>query len=263
VTPDTQSAKEPTTLWAVVPAAGFGSRMSSSIPKQYLPLAGKPVLQHTIDTLLGVSNLAGIVVVVAKNDPYWPALPISQHEKIHSIPGGATRADSVLAGVNYVCQYRDNETVDDVMVLVHDAARALTALSDIEQLIEQVSTHPEQGGLLAVPVQDTLKRAHALTIQATVSRQNLWQAQTPQYFRAHDLLHALQANHSAIVAGEITDEACAMEQTGKSPVLVESKFPNFKITRPNDFVVAEALLAANANSVGENADNNDRDKLSD
>lgn len=217
--------------------------MASSMPKQYLPLAGKPVLQHTLNTLLGLSNITGIVVVIAENDPHWHTLPISKHKKIHTIHGGAARADSVLAGVNYVCQFSGNASKNDVMVLVHDAARALTVLSDIEQLIERVSANPEHGGLLAVPVQDTLKRAQASSIQATVSRENLWQAQTPQYFRAHDLLEALTANHSAIVAGEITDEACAMEQTGRNPLLVESEYPNFKITRPNDFVLAEALLS--------------------
>ena len=212
------------------------------MPKQYLPLAGKPVLQHTLDTLLAVPQLDAIVVVTAENDSYWPTLAISEHKKIHTIPGGATRADSVLAGVNYVCENRDSESTEDIMVLVHDAARAMTALSDIEQLIDRVSTAPEHGGLLAVPVQDTLKRAQGPTVLATVNRENLWQAQTPQFFRAHDLLDALTSNHNAIVAGEITDEASAMEKTGRTPVLVESQYPNFKITRPNDFVLAEALL---------------------
>lgn len=232
-------------LWAVVPAAGSGSRLPSNYPKQYLQLNGKSILQRTIDTLLQVERLAGVVVVLADKDVFWNELPASTHPKVVTTVGGGTRAESVVAGLNVVCEKADNA---NAMVLVHDAARALTALSDIERLIQKVSESAEQGGLLATKVQDTLKRGatHAnnasTTIDKTVNRDGLWHAQTPQMFRANDLRQALTSQHAAVASGEITDECCAMEQSGYSPLLVEALKPNFKITRSNDLDMALAMV---------------------
>jgi len=230
-------------LWAVVPAAGSGTRLPSNYPKQYLQLNGRSILQRTIDTLLNLEQIIGVVVVLAPNDALWRELPASAHPKVITTIGGKTRAESVVAGLNVVCERAAN---DDAMVLVHDA-RALTAASDIERLVAKVMQAPAQGGLLATKVQDTLKRASdesqsQAKIGATVNRDGLWHAQTPQMFRANQLRIALSEQHDAVLNGAITDEACAMEHAGCSPILVEALKPNFKITRANDFDMALALV---------------------
>lgn len=246
-----QNQPDSSEIWAVVPAAGSGTRLPSNFPKQYLQLKGKSILQRAIDTLLQLNNLKGVVVVLAPNDKLWAELPASDNPKILTVPGGNTRAESVVAGLDVVCKASQN----DAMVLVHDAARALTALSDMERLIEQVLKAPDQGGMLASRVQDTLKRALSQSESAqsdqrsaypcigkTVSRDDLWHAQTPQMFRARDLRAALLDQQDAVSRGEITDEACAMEKVGCSPVLVEALRPNFKITRATDLDMALALI---------------------
>ncbi len=235
-------------LWAVVPAAGSGSRLPSAFPKQYLLLNDRCILQRTIDTLLDVPNIKGIVVSLAKDDQLWQRLAASKHPKVFTATGGDSRASSVIAGLDVVCE---KVAQDNAMVLVHDAARALTAKSDIVRLIEQVLAVPEQGGLLATKVQDTLKREKASSTQAgnlrtsieeTVSRDGLWQAQTPQLFRAKLLRDTLVKNKEAIERGDITDEACAMESAGHRPILVEALQPNFKITQSRDLDMALALV---------------------
>lgn len=234
-------------LWAVVPAAGSGKRLASVHPKQYLLLKDRCVLQRTIDTLLKTNDIKGIVVVLSKNDTLWSQQPASSHPQVLTTVGGSTRAESVVAGLAVVCEQSGN---DDAMVLVHDAARALTAPSDISRLIERVMHAPEHGGLLATKVQDTLKRADRGTagskvwvkIQSTVSRDGLWNAQTPQMFRAHLLRTALLENADAVASGDITDEACAMEKAGYAPALVEALSPNFKITHTRDLDMARALI---------------------
>lgn len=245
ISPNDPHINDADPLWAVVPAAGSGSRLPSNYPKQYLQLNGKSILQRTIETLLQVETLAGVVVVLAENDQLWNELPASKHAKVLTTIGGATRAESVVAGLNMVCE-KANDT--NAMVLVHDAARALTALSDIQRLIEKVSASAEQGGLLATKVQDTLKRGAeqasnaGATIGQTVNRDGLWHAQTPQMFRANDLREALTSQYAAVTSGEITDECCAMEHSGCSPLLVEALKPNFKITRSNDLEMALAMV---------------------
>jgi len=235
-------------IWAVVPAAGEGSRLSASLPKQYLELNGRCLLQRTVDTLIHVQGVAGVVVVLASDDAYWATLPASKYKRVKTCVGGATRAESVLSGLLKVTE---QDTSENVMALVHDAARALTSVADIERLIKLVADAPEQGGLLAVPVQDTLKRAGPTPtasldthVEITINRANLWQAQTPQLFRAASLRDALQANPDAIDSGAITDEASAMELAGYKPLLVEALQPNFKITRAVDLELAKALVGA-------------------
>ncbi len=234
-------------LWAVVPAAGSGSRLPSAYPKQYLLLKDRSILQRAIDTLLEIDNMKGVVVVLSENDTHWPQLAASSHPQVLTTVGGNTRAESVVAGLSVVCEKSKN---DNAMVLVHDAARALTAVSDISRLVERVMHAPEQGGLLATKVQDTLKRENpktacvkpAVEIKSTVCRDGLWNAQTPQMFRARLLHDALVENADAIASGAITDEACAMEKAGYAPALVEALHPNFKITHTRDLDMALALV---------------------
>lgn len=235
-------------IWAVVPAAGSGTRLPSAYPKQYLQLGDSCILQRAIDALLAVEAVQGVVVVLSARDSLWHKLPASTNPTVTTAVGGATRAESVTAGLETVCQLAQDETA---MVLVHDAARALTASSDIKRLIERVMLSPEQGGLLATRVQDTLKRAakpinqdgqSTHTIASTVSRDDLWHAQTPQMFRASTLLATLKENQQLVASGEITDEACAMEKAGYTPALVEALAPNFKITHGRDLDMALALV---------------------
>lgn len=222
-------------LWLVVPAAGQGQRLGGQIPKQYQKLAGMPMLQRTLDRLLQVPGVAGAVVVLAKGDEHWHRLDASQDPRVHTCTGGENRSDSVLSGLQYVLEQATAES----WVLVHDAARPLVALSDIRRLTTTVYNTGAVGGLLATPVQDTLKRADDYCcVEQTVDRSGLWQAQTPQMFRAGQLRDALLASDQAI-----TDEASAMEQAGHDPQLVEALEPNLKITRPMDMQMAHAFLA--------------------
>lgn len=238
-------------LWAIVPAAGSGSRLPSAYPKQYLELQGRSILQRTIDTLLSVPNLSGIVVALAEGDELWQRLPASSESSVITCIGGATRAESVVSGLNKVKEHGAEEST---MVLVHDAARALTSRSDIVRLIEQVAVNPDQGGILATRVQDTIKKAideahdagtsvGTVSIANTIDRQALWHAQTPQLFRLSSLLDALISNEAAIKQGQITDESSAMEIMGFKPIMVEALEPNFKITRAVDLTLAHALLS--------------------
>ncbi|MEE9319947.1 MAG: 2-C-methyl-D-erythritol 4-phosphate cytidylyltransferase [Granulosicoccus sp.] len=237
-----------THIWAVVPAAGMGSRMQGELPKQYLPLLGITMLQRTLEKLLDVPGLQGVVVVLAKDDPNWQALAVSRDERIRTALGGDSRAASVAAGIQMV----KASVGDDCWVLVHDAARPLVSLADIQRLTDAVINSGAIGGLLATRVQDTLKRSDEYcTVQATVPRENLWRAQTPQLFRAGELGDALARALSGSSRDEgegsgehllITDEASAMEQAGYDPLLVEALDPNPKITRPVDVQLIEAYL---------------------
>jgi 2-C-methyl-D-erythritol 4-phosphate cytidylyltransferase len=230
--------------WGIVPAAGIGSRMGSSSPKQYLHLHGKPILQHTLERL-NLSCIAGIVVCVADNDPYWDTLTLPM--SVMRVSGGAERCHSVLNGLQALQQHAQ----PDDWVLVHDAARPCVRQADIEKLMTQLADHPV-GGLLAVPVRDTMKRADNQSLARTfggelekqvvetVSREGLWHALTPQMFRLEALSHALQ---SVLSRGElVTDDAQAMERLGLRPVLIEGHADNIKVTHPQDLSLAELYL---------------------
>lgn len=225
-----------TPLWALIPAAGQGLRLGGHVPKQYQLLAGSPMLAHSLQRMLAVPGLAGAVAVLAANDEHWQATIGQTDPRVHTCTGGAERADSVRAGLRHILDL----TASDSWVMVHDAARPLVALSDIQRLTSTIYNSGAVGGLLATPVQDTLKKADDYyCVEQTISRQQLWQAQTPQLFRAGPLLSALDS------AGEVvTDEASAMEHAGHDPQLVEALQPNFKITRPVDMQLAELLLAS-------------------
>lgn len=228
-------------LWIVVPAAGSGARMGGELPKQYITLGEHSMLQHTLTTLLKVPDVEGIVVCLAQNDPAWADVPAAADPRVHDTPGGDTRADSVLAGLRFVQQKADRSS----WVLIHDAARPLVALSDIRRLTDAVFNSGAIGGLLATPVHDTLKHADEYCrVERTVSRQHLWQAQTPQLFRSDELIEALQgAARGTSSADTITDESSAMEGMGHEPLLVEALHPNLKVTRPVDLELARVLLS--------------------
>jgi 2-C-methyl-D-erythritol 4-phosphate cytidylyltransferase len=216
-------------FWAVIPAAGVGSRMRADRPKQYLTLAGRTILEHTLACFLDHPGLKGIVVSLAEDDPFWPQLPCADDARIHRAPGGSERADSVF---NALLRLVELGADGNDWVLVHDAARPNLARSDLDNLLAVLAEDPV-GGLLAVPARDTLKRAGPDgRVRETVDRSVIWQAYTPQMFRLAPLQHALADARVAGVA--VTDEASAMEWAGLAPRLVEGRADNLKVTRPED-----------------------------
>ncbi len=224
--------------WALVPAAGIGKRMGSAVPKQYLPLAGRPVITHALATLLAHPRLAGVVVAIGAEDEWWPtvAAELTAVKPLRVVTGGAERCHSVLNGLEAL---RERAALTD-WVLVHDAARPCLAAEDLDRLFTELVDDPV-GRLLAVPVRDTLKQADATgRVAATVDRSRLWHALTPQMFRLGMLHEALDA---ALTRGLlVTDEAAAMEAAGYAPRLVEGRADNLKITRPEDLALAEFYL---------------------
>lgn len=228
-------------IHAVVPAAGSGRRFGAEVPKQYLTLAGQPLMTRTLDTLCAIPMIASVVVVIAADDTRARTIPCAHPERLRWATGGAERSDSVLAGLRCLSEAG---AVDDDAVLVHDVARPLLRVRDVERLLEAAAAHPV-GGLLAMSVRDTMKRADASgEVQATVPREQLWHALTPQLFALGRLRDALLAAQAAGVT--VTDEASALERLGLRPLLVEGARDNVKITFPEDLALAEALLAARA-----------------
>ena len=223
---------------AVVPAAGIGSRMGSDIPKQYLELAGGRVIEHTLHALLAIPFIDRVVVGIAAHDEHWPTLSIASHPKIFTAPGGTDRAETVTN-----CLLPLNDENPNTWVLVHDAVRPCVKREDIA-LMWQALQDDDCGGLLAVPLNDTIKRADTNErVTATVDREALWAAQTPQMFRLGALLSALeQADDQQF---RVTDEASAIERAGGKPRLVLGSHSNIKITRPDDLALAAFYLEEN------------------
>jgi 2-C-methyl-D-erythritol 4-phosphate cytidylyltransferase len=215
-------------IWAVVPAAGRGTRFGGELPKQYLVVEGAPLIAHTLAALFAHDAVEGAVVPLSENDPDWPRWSGFAGKPVRACIGGATRAASVLAGLHAL---PDDVRPDD-FVLVHDAARPNLSLADLSQLLERGRNDPV-GAILAAPVRDTLKRAgDDGGIDGTEPRERLWRAFTPQLFRRLQLTRALEAATADGV--EVTDEAMAMERLGLRPLLVEGSESNFKITTPAD-----------------------------
>lgn len=223
-------------LWALVPAAGAGKRMAADRPKQYLPLLGRPILQFTLERLGSYPGLHGMVVGIAPDDPYWPELPQRLPKLIGTYAGGSERARTVLNGLQLLAEH----AADGDWVLVHDAVRPCVRHRDIDLLVQTVGNYPD-GGLLAVPLADTVKRADRDNeVTETVPRTGLWRALTPQLFPIGTLTRALQR---ALDAGvEITDEAAAIEHVGGHPRLVAGHADNIKITVAADMPLAELYL---------------------
>lgn len=225
-------------FFALIPAAGSGSRMGNELPKQYLSLNNKPMIYHAINTLCENRIISGVFVVLAPTDTDWIKYDWSAFEKKLVIfnCGGSTRADSVLNGLTVAKQ---NNLIDNQdWILVHDAARPCLTTDQLNRLINELN-RDEVGGLLAVPVADTLKRSNVEgRVAHTESRENLWQAQTPQMFRCDLLTRALQnATHI-----NVTDDASAVEALGLYPKLVPSDSYNFKVTYPQDLALAELII---------------------
>ena len=222
-------------LWCVVPAAGRGARVGGDIPKQYLPLAGRPLILHTLERLSAHPLVAGLMIVLGAGDELWPALDQLNGKPVLTTQGGAERCDSVLAGLRAL----PADVTEDAFVLVHDAARPCVRRADISRLIELAV--PAGGGLLGAPLRDTLKRANTDgRSQVTEPRDQRWRAFTPQLFRRGELSMALLAATETGVT--VSDEAMAMERVGFAPLLVEGAEDNIKVTTAADFALAEFLL---------------------
>ncbi len=222
-------------IHALVPAAGAGSRFGAEVPKQYLDVGGRAVIEHAVGVLASHPAVAGVTVTLAPDDDRFGELALGADPTIGVVAGGDTRAASVLNGLAYIREQHDAE-----WVLVHDAARPCLDHAAIDRLLEAGLASPD-GALLAMPVRDTLKRADADDrVEATVDRDTLWAAQTPQLFPVQALLDALRAQ---VEAGETpTDEAQAMERAGARPKLVMGSGMNLKVTWPEDLVVVRAWL---------------------
>lgn len=220
--------------WVVIPAAGSGTRMGGDQPKQYLTLDGKTVIEHVLERF-DRPGIHGIVIAVAENDPMRERLTRKGERPIMTVTGGAERHLSVLNALHFL----KNKAAGDDWVLVHDAARPCVRDADIDRLLE-LQHHPV-GGLLGLPVTDTLKRVDGLgDVAATVNRKGIWRALTPQMFRLDELLYAIEraVREDAL----ITDEAGAIERTARSPRIIAGSPDNIKITRPEDLVLAEMIL---------------------
>ncbi|MBB6136300.1 2-C-methyl-D-erythritol 4-phosphate cytidylyltransferase [Massilia aurea] len=226
---------------ALIPAAGVGARMAAGSPKQYLPIGAKPMLRHTVDAFLSSPLIAHTYVVVSADDPFIDAVLPDASDGASRVTvlrcGGATRMESIRNGLHAVRA----ALADTDHVLVHDAARPGLNAALIERLITETGDHPA-GGLLALPVVDTVKRRGDDGI-ATVDRANLWLAQTPQMFTYALLCRALDA---ATDPAAITDDASAVQALGLAPRLVEGHPRNLKVTLPSDIRIAEMYLAADA-----------------
>lgn len=225
-------------FWLVIPAAGIGSRMGADKPKQYVQVAGKSILEHSLAVFLQYPQLQAAVVALAADDPYWDSLSIAQHPQVHPVTGGKERADSVLAGLHYLTELgaQPND-----WVLVHDAARPLLTRADLDRLLQTLA-QSDVGGLLACPVRDTLKQDDGSGLSAkTLNRDGVWQALTPQMFQLQLLTKALT---DALSAGAVvTDEASAVEWAGYSPQLVLGRSDNLKLTYPEDVALFGALYS--------------------
>jgi len=226
----------PPRLFALVPCAGVGERAGAGGPKQYALLAGRSLVAHTLLALQAVTRLNGTLVVLSPQDKAFEAA-VPGFEGWVSRNGGATRAQTVANGLQALLGH--GASTDD-WVLVHDAARCLVRAEWIDTLIDACLTDP-CGGLLALPVADTLKAEQGGGVKATVDRRGMWQAQTPQMFRIGPLQQALER-----AGASVTDEASAMETMGQSPRLVAGSLENFKVTYPADFDLAERLLRTRA-----------------
>ncbi len=226
------------TYWAIVPAAGVGRRLGGDIPKQYLPLLNRTVIEYALQPLLDHELISRVIVCISSGDPYWPTIPVAQHPKIHIAKGGVERCHSVMNGLIAI----DSQAQDNDWVLVHDAARPCLRREDLHHLIKRLEDDPV-GGLLATPMQDTVKRAGKdQTVEQTLERQNLWRAYTPQMFRYGVLKVALSAVLSS--EGIVTDEAGAMERQGYQPRLIEGHGDNIKVTHKEDLALASHFLSS-------------------
>lgn len=212
--------------------------MGAHIPKQYLPLLGRPIIEHTLARLCASPRVRGVVVALSEDDGWWPDVKPPCEPQPLRAPGGDERCHSVLNALRLL----EGTAGADDWVMVHDAVRPCLRPADVDRLVEAVAKHPV-GGLLALPVRDTMKRASASReVQETVSREALWHALTPQMFRLGTLRAALE---DALADGMlVTDESQAVERAGGRPLLVEGHRDNIKITHAGDLPLAELYMSA-------------------
>ncbi len=227
-------------FWAVIPAGGVGRRMKADRPKQYLKLLGRTVLEHSLIPFCDHPLIKGIVVVVADDDETWPTLALAGHARITRAGAGRERCHSVLNGLNRLAKC----ALDTDWVLVHDAARPCVTVADIDHLINGAGRHPV-GGILALPVRDTVKQAGSQDeIELTLDRNRLWRALTPQMFRLGPLREAITAALGDNVL--VTDEAQALERSGRRPAIVQGEPHNIKVSLTEDLALAKFYLTAQA-----------------
>lgn len=224
----------------VIAGGGSGKRMNRRVPKQYLEISGKTVIEHSMNAFLNHDMVSGVVVVTPPDDARWKAVEPTHPKFLCRIEGGKERCDSVLSGLNIL---QAHVGIDD-WVLVHDAARPCISKALIDKLVKKVMRHPV-GGILGLPVTETMKKTGPKdTIIQSVAKENMWRAQTPQMFRLNSLRSALTdlKQREVIVA----DEASAMEFVGMRPLIVKGLEANLKITTPSDLPLAEYFLEAEA-----------------
>jgi 2-C-methyl-D-erythritol 4-phosphate cytidylyltransferase len=226
--------------WVIVPAAGRGLRFDALSPKQYWSVAGRTILEHTLERLLAHPAIEAVIVALAADDARFAHLPVASDPRVQRVIGGAERADSVRAGLAALPVAVEPEHA----VLVHDAARPCLRPELLDRLL--ACADEPAGALLALPVVDTLKRSDGQSqarVVETVERQYYWRAQTPQLFPRGLLQRALDA--AAREGRQVTDEAMAVEALALAPRLVEGSEDNRKLTRPEDLALIAAWLEAN------------------
>jgi 2-C-methyl-D-erythritol 4-phosphate cytidylyltransferase len=216
----------------IIPAAGIGNRMESALPKQYIPVLGKPMISHSVQTFFDCPRIASIHLALNPEDEFWHSLKLDPNSRLHlHYTGGDSRAQTVLNTLNCLALPQDD------WVLVHDAARPGLDANLLNHLLDTLQDDAV-GGLLAIPLADTLKRSNQSgRSEKTIPRDQLWQAQTPQMFRYETLKKALQYD-----GGTATDEAQAIEALGLQPQLVVGSLKNMKVTYPQDMMLVEALM---------------------
>ena len=231
-------------VWGVIPAAGIGRRMGGEVPKQYLRIAGRTLLEHSAAALLALEPLARLVIAHHADDQTLATLPLAKHPRVQPVVGGDERAASVLAALEALADVAD----DDDWIMVHDAARPCVEPDTLRAMIAQLAGHAV-GGILAQALSDTVKQAGADgAVERTLPRERLWRAQTPQVFRYRLLVDALRtAARDGVVA---TDEAMAMERLGYRPQLIEGQASNIKVTYPDDLALAAWYLERAAGQGG-------------
>jgi 2-C-methyl-D-erythritol 4-phosphate cytidylyltransferase len=228
----------------IVPAAGVGKRMQAECPKQYLCINDETILSHTVMRLLTHPAISQVVLALGEDDQYFSESHLAHHKNIIRVNGGIERVDSVLSGLRAI------DCSKYPWVLVHDAARPCVSHDDIDKLIHQCMEQ-DSGGILAVPVRDTMKRGVNIdgklnSIESTVDREQLWHALTPQLYKTDELTLAIeQAIENVLI---ITDEASAIEQANLPSILVQGSSENIKITHPDDLALAQFYINKQAHN---------------
>jgi 2-C-methyl-D-erythritol 4-phosphate cytidylyltransferase len=221
-------------MYAIIVAAGSGQRFASDTPKQFLEIAGKLAIQHSIDAFDGLDEIEGIVLVMPQNQQLWQDIELTANKPLMYTTGGSSRAQSVLHGLLIL----EPSVTDDAWILIHDAARVCVTPSDIQKLMKTCCKH-NQGGLLVKPINDTIKYSEdGSHSKETIDRSKLRAALTPQMFPFKQLLEVLEKSDAC----KITDEASAFEQAGIMPLMVKGRSDNIKLTHIEDLMLAEFIL---------------------